>query len=124
MPLAASSLARDLNPGQVRADISILIGASGAVTSYKGQGLKVTPVLATTGTYTLTTEKGYAALIGAKGSVRNATGTNVLFPVVTGAYASGVLTVETRLAAGTVTNPASGSYIDLELIFDEQGIVK
>lgn len=119
----AASMARDLNPGQLRANVIVTYGGTGSVASYKGQELASTPVRTGVGTLTFTFGRPFVALIGTYGKVHNATGTAVLFPVRT-SWTGGVATIETRLAAGTVTDPASGSTIELEFVFDEQGLVK
>lgn len=124
----ATSLARALNPGCVRMNVGLVIGAAGAVASYWGMGLSDTtpPVLTAPGIYTITLDSLYAGpMRGFNGSVSQLTGVAPLSVVPTTAapQTSYAVVIETRVAAGTPTNPASGNVVTFEIILDETGAV-
>src|SRR5512139_1674047 len=80
--------ARRLKPGLVQLDIMFTVGASGAVTSSAGSVGVDSVAKAATGKYTVTMDRGYAALQFCHGEVIRAAGAR-LFPGCDGSSASG-----------------------------------
>lgn len=126
MPFFAKSMFQELaEPGGVHVRLALLIGATGAVTSTKGPGLSdaVLPAAIRTaaGQYTLTLDRQWRSLIGFRGTVKPIGAGAVLFPVIASGdgVASTAIVIETRLAAGTATDPANGDIVYLHFIFNE-----
>lgn len=122
------SLARDLNPWCSRMNIMITYAASGAVAAggVRGMGLSDTspPTSPGTGILTITLDRPVkGGIMGFMGGWKGATEAN-LTPVITSdlSKTTGVITIETRVAAGTATNPTSGDILWLEFVLDEQGL--
>lgn len=128
MPREAARQDKALNAGQVRMNIALTIGASGAVSSFKGAGLADAspPVRASAGTYTITLDRQYAGgLVGFGGGFKRAAGATLQPTITSGdGSSSAVLTVQTQVAAGTATDPSSGDVVYLEFVFDEQGVMR
>lgn len=124
----AYSQGRDASPGLVRLPLAITIGSAGAVANVRGFGLSdaTPPVLTSTGRYTITLDQLYGgAFVAVMITLKQATGVATL----TGRHISGngndstSIIIETAIAAGTVTNPATGDVIYVELTIDENGLV-
>jgi hypothetical protein len=124
----AYSQGRDASPGLVRLPLALTIGAAGAVTNVRGFGLSdaTPPVFTSTGRYTLTLDQQYGgAFVYVMITLKQATGVATLV----GRHISGngndtaTIIIETAVAAGTVTNPATGDIIYVELAIDENGLV-
>lgn len=99
--------------GVVILDGTVVIGASGAVSSQDCNGFTVTK--AATGRYTCTTTHTYSKFLGATILV-DAQGTpSDLVPQIYAEYASGAISFS-LLAATTETNPASGDTLYITLI--------
>ncbi len=114
-------LARHMTPGLVVLDLKIAIGASGAVSSVKGYGASCAKN--TTGVYDLTLDRGYARIISFDGSCLAASGA-LNHPVLKADYTAGSTTLQfqTCVQAGTATEPASGDFILLTIVFDADGL--
>lgn len=122
-------VARDAVAGAIRLPVTLTIGAAGAVASFKGQYLLdgTPPVLSAPGVYTITLDrKSVGGIVSFSGNMLQAAGVAPLTPVhTTGDGATtNVITVETRVAAGTATNPASGNVVYLNFWIDENGTVR
>lgn len=126
-------IARDAWP-MIRVPLMLPIsGASGAVAStFKGQHLLdgTPPVRTAAGKYTITLDKpSKGGVVSFQGSVKQATGVAPLTVVHTandGTTTSGTppvctITFETRVAAGTPTDPADGDVIYVVLGIDSLG---
>lgn len=110
-----------LNPGQVRIDLKIPIGASGATGTIVGRG--ATCVKNTTGVYDLTFDRGFKRLVSFDGSCIAAAGA-LNHPVLKADYTAGstALQFQTVVQAGTATEPASGDKILLTIVMDDIGL--
>lgn len=127
---SADSFATERNPtGQVHLRLGITFGTSGAIASFFGFGLNdaVPPVVSPTGTLTIALDRPTQRLVGFKASWKRATGVAPLMVDLltdnSGAAAAS-LVFEMKVAAGTLTNPASGDTLFLALTIDEEGQVK
>lgn len=123
------SQARDVNPYTLRFDLQLTVGGTGAITAVRGFGLSDAILVAamrnSAGNYTLTLDQQYGGkVLRLGGGVQRVTGA-VLTPVrVSGdGNASPAIIFETRIAAGTATDPSTGDIIELELVIDELGQV-
>jgi len=108
-----------LNVGAVTMQLAIVIGGSGAVTSFKGFG--ATGVAKNgTGTYDITLNRKWGRVQCIHGSVQRAGAAAVLVPRTKATYTpSTTLQFETVVTAGTATDPASGDIIFLDVTFDD-----
>lgn len=103
--------------------VSVLIGASGAVTSHNGGGITSVTKLATAGQYAIQLQATYQRLLSTSASVVNATATTVAMVQVleSGATmqaefkADGNLVVQCLDFAGAAVNPPSGSRLLVKL---------
>ena len=96
----------------------VLIGAAGAVTSYKGLGVSAV-TLNGTGDYTLTLDRKYKALLGLNLGVVQATAQGLIVSVKTDSVASaGTLNVITSVGS-TATAPSSATTLAFEIILKD-----
>jgi PKD repeat protein len=100
----------------------VVVGASGAVTSFKGAGV-ASVVRNSTGNYTITLSATYQRLLFASGTVVNATATSVAAVQVFQAAATvqssfkstGAITVQLLDFAGAAVDAPSGSHLWFKL---------
>lgn len=121
------NMAQTYNPGQVSVEIALTIGNSGVVASAKGQGLAdLAPYRSAQGQYTINLLRQYrGGLVGFRSGMKRAAGATLQADIASGdGSASTTLVVETRVAAGTATDPANGDVLYLEFVLDETGQVK
>lgn len=103
--------------------VSVLIGASGAVTTAKGGGVTSVTKLATAGQYAIQLQATYQRLLSTSASVVNATATTVAMVQVleSGAMfqadikADGNIVVQCLDFAGAAVNPPSGASLLVKL---------
>lgn len=99
--------------------LQIVIGASGAVTSVAGG--PVTVAKNTTGVYDITLPRKFTKVRHFSGRVHRASGAD-LTPRLAAQYTpSRTLTFSTIVTAGTATEPSSGDFIDLDIVFFDEG---
>lgn len=119
------SMARDANPGCMHVDVKLVIGATGAVASFRGMWLKdaTPPVRASAGQYTITLDRPVRDMVGFAGSMLQQ-GVEILEPVVLtdASSTTGVITIQTRNGSGAATDPTSGDVIYLGLTLDVDGL--
>jgi len=124
------SFSTERNPtGTAKVRFGLSFGAAGAVTLAYGFGLNdsAPPVLsASPGQYTITIDKPVFRLIGFTWTWKRATGAAILQAdlLTDNSASTGVLIFETKIAAGTLTNPANGDAAFVSLFIDETGLVK
>lgn len=124
------AVALERNPGGLRIMrlIWTITGASGAIGTKVGFGLddQAPPARTAAGTYRLTLDKACKRLVDLKVSFKRATGTAVLHAdhISGDASTSRDIVFETKVAAGTPTDPASGDVLYITLVIDEQGQMK
>lgn len=128
MARSSDSMSQERNPDGLRKlRLQLVFGSSGAVASFKGFGLSdaAPPILtpAGTGSYTITLDRPTFGLVGFKAAWKRATATAPLqLDLLTDNSATtGILIFESKVAAGTLTNPASGDVLYLDLTIDEMG---
>ena len=124
----AYSQGRDMSPGLVHLYVQLTIGAAGAVTRVRGFGLSdaTPPVRNSAGNYTITLDQRYGgAFVGFTGAMKQATGVAALIPrrISGNGNDNEAIVIETSVAAGTVTDPASGDEMYLCFVIDENGLV-
>lgn len=125
--MAEKRTSRHTKPGMVCQELMFTIGASGAVTTYAGSVGVSSIAKAATGKYTVTLDRGFAALHFAHGEVIRASGGR-LFPGCDGSTASGYTAGSTTFTlriddqAGTATEPSSGDLVRANVWFDELDI--
>lgn len=103
--------------------VSVLIGASGAVSAINGGGVSSVTKLATAGQYAVQLQATYMRLLSTTASVVNATATSVAMVQVLESgstmqaefKADGNLVVQCLDFAGAAVNPPSGSRILLKM---------
>lgn len=100
-------------PGKETFHLKVFYGASAPATYY-GPGLVVETTA--TGKITVTFPRSYRRLIGFRAGYALCAAGAVLFPVILSSTITtdGKLIIETRLAAGTATDPANGDHITYE----------
>lgn len=88
---------------------------SGAVASYRSKD--ATFARSTTGTFTVTLPKAYREIVSFGGGFKDATGAPLTLVISDESTlgTTGVVTFESRVAAGTATDPASGDKLYLSL---------
>lgn len=101
-----------------------VIGASGAVASYKGLGVRTITKSVADGTYVVTLDRRYNALLSAHVTEIAATPTGASFGVTADAIAaSGALTLVSNVA-GTEANPASATVLLIEIKLKDSTVVQ
>ncbi len=120
MPPTDKRMGRSLNNGEVHVCGTIAIGASGATGALTGCKGIVSVTKNTTGVYDIVLDRGYAKLFKFDGCSIAATGA-LNHPVLKTIYVAGStsLQFQTVVQAGTATEPASGDYIMLDMVFGE-----
>jgi uridine phosphorylase len=127
MPYFSKNISQELGlPGRVKLRLAITIGASGAIASYAGQGLSIvkTSTNPATGQLKLYLDRQWVAFAGFHWGIKVAGAAATLTPVLVdgNGVTTDYLTFETRVAAGTATNMASGDVLYLTLIFNETNL--
>lgn len=126
---SADSFMTERNPdGQRAIRLVLTVGGTGAIASYKGFSLDDNrpPTRTGAGTYRLTLDKACQGLVDFKVSFQRLTGTAPLSAdlVTDGSQGNRDMIFETKVAAGTPTDPASGDVMFVTLIIDETGMLK
>lgn len=126
---SADSMMLERNPdGQRAIRVALTIGGTGAVSSYKGFGLDDArpPVRTGAGTYRITLDKACQGLVTFGVTFKRATATATLQGdlVTDGSAGNRDMIFETKVAAGTATDPASGDVVYVTMIIDETGLFK
>lgn len=125
----SDSFMGERNPDGLKAlRIVLTIGGSGAVASYAGFGLDDTrpPVRTAQGVYRMTLDRACFGLVDFKASFQRQAGTAILHAdlVTDGSQGNRDIIFETKVAAGTATDPASGDKVFVTAIIDETGLYK
>lgn len=133
MPITSRSYYRNVNHLEV--DLvnlfgSVVIGASGAVTSFQGGGISSIVKESTAGQYTITLSDRFAFFLMAKFAVVGASALAVAQVQVLETPATfqasiksdGAITIQCLDFAGAAVNPASGAEIMVEMIMRQSSI--
>lgn len=110
-------------PGRVDHEVSVVYGASSAITSSRGNDVTVTKV--SQGVTQFVFDKPYVRLRGLSVTREGAAGTAHLFPIITSNLISTTGTIQVSLTGetGTVADPTNTNTYHFVFVFDDTGLI-
>lgn len=108
------------NPGALRLDFSLTIGATGAVTDTEGKGATI--ARSGTGEYTVTLEQGAAGHYDFRATSFKAANVPLWGKITTDSISSGSFIFTMYDNSGSATDPASGQLLEVSFALKTKNI--